>query len=215
MAKRLHAMGHKRYKRGFEVTLHEDLIYQPLKWMKPRIIFVNSMSDLFHEKIPFSFIEKVFDSMAQCPQHIYQVLTKRSERLLELAPRLNWKENIWMGVSIEDENVKHRLDHLRQVPAFIRFFSCEPLLGPLDHLNLDKIHWVIVGGESGPKARPMNPLCVESILHQCQEQNVRFFFKQWGGVRKKRVGRILNGKIYSELPQRAYNHQSAHLFFAE
>ena len=213
MAKRLHAMGHKRYKRGFEVTLHEDLIYQPLKWMKPRIIFVNSMSDLFHEKIPFSFIEKVFDSMAQCPQHIYQVLTKRSERLLELAPRLNWKENIWMGVSIEDENVKHRLEHLRQVPAFIRFLSCEPLLGPLDQLNLDGIHWVIVGGESGPGARPMNPLWVESILSQCQEQNVRFFFKQWGGVWKKRAGRILNGKIYSELPQRAYNHQSAHLFF--
>ncbi|GAK60812.1 Gp37Gp68 family protein [Candidatus Vecturithrix granuli] len=213
MAIRLRAMGQERYKNGFEVTLHHDLIEEPFKWIKPRIIFVNSMSDLFHEDIPFEFIQQIFHTMAQCPQHIFQILTKRSERLRRLAHQLNWPENVWIGVSIENESTIHRLDDLKHVPAFIRFLSCEPLLGPLKNLALEGIHWVIVGGESGPGARPMRAEWVDSILWQCKQQNVEFFFKQWGGVQKKRTGRILHGKTYSALPRLAYKHRSANLLF--
>lgn len=213
MARRLQAMGQERYRNGFAVTLHKDLIEQPLKWIKPRIIFVNSMSDLFHEDIPFEFIQQIFHTMEKCPQHIFQILTKRSQRLYQLAHKLIWPENVWIGVTIENEITVNRLNDIKEVPAFIRFLSCEPLLGPLNSLSLEKIHWVIVGGESGPGARPMRPEWVESVLSQCKQQHVEFFFKQWGGVRKKQAGRILNGKIYSNLPQLAYKHRSANLLF--
>ncbi len=200
MANRLYAMGMDRYRNNFTVTLHEDLVELPAKWLKPRIVFVNSMSDLFHESVPLDFIQRVFDTMARCPQHVFQILTKRSERLNEVASSLPWPPNIWMGVSVENEKVIHRIADLSLVPAKIRFLSCEPLIGPLDNLLLDKIHWVIVGGESGPGARPMKPEWVDSILSQCQQHNVAFFFKQWGGVRKDLTGRILHGRTYDEMP---------------
>jgi protein gp37 len=213
MARRLEAMGQERYRNGFDVTLHHDLIEQPLKWMKPRMIFVNSMSDLFHEDIPLEFIQQIFYTIEQCPQHIFQILTKRSQRLYHLAHKLFWPENVWIGVSIENESTVSRLKDLQHVPAFIRFLSCEPLLGPLKNLSLEGIHWVIVGGESGPGARLMRPEWVESILHQCKQQHVEFFFKQWGGVRKKQTGRILHGKTYNSLPKLAYKHRSANSLF--
>lgn len=200
MAKRLQAMGLERYKNGFAVTLHEDLIDKPFEWIKPKIVFVNSMSDLFHEDVPLSFIQRVFETMVNCPQHTFQVLTKRSSRLLSLSEHLPWPNNVWIGVSVEDKNVVQRVHDLVQVPASIRFLSCEPLIGPLDKLPLSKIHWVIVGGESGPGARPMKTEWVESILQQCQKHDVAFFFKQWGGVRKKHTGRTLHGKTYDEMP---------------
>jgi protein gp37 len=200
MAQRLQAMGNARYQQGFAVTLHEDLIEEPLKWGRPRLVFVNSMSDLFHEEVPFAFIQRVFDTMRQAPQHVFQILTKRSARLLEMAHDLPWSENIWMGVSVEDAQVICRINHLQQVPAHIRFLSCEPLIGPLDALPLEGIHWVIVGGESGPGARPMQPAWVDSILLQCRNAGVPFFFKQWGGAQKKRKGRVLHGRTYNEFP---------------
>lgn len=200
MAKRLKAMGVERYKNEFAVTLHEDLIDRPRQWLKPRIVFVNSMSDLFHEDVPLDFIQRVFDTMHQCPHHTFQILTKRSSRLRQVAHLLPWPSNVWMGVSVEDKRVQHRICDLSQVPAHVRFLSCEPLIGPLDDLPLDEIHWVIVGGESGPGARPMKEEWVESIFGQCREHNVAFFFKQWGGVRKKRTGRLLHGQTYDELP---------------
>lgn len=200
MAHRLHSMGNSRYANKFSTTLHYDLIELPLKWKKPRIIFVNSMSDLFHEKVPFEFIRDVFETMRKTPQHKYQILTKRSIRLKELAPDLNWSENIWMGVSVENSDVISRIHDLKQVPAYVRFLSCEPLLGPLDSLPLKGIHWVIVGGESGPNARLMRKEWVESILDQCRDVNVPFFFKQWGGVRKDITGRELNNRTYDEMP---------------
>ena len=204
MAKRLQAMGQARYKNGFRVTLHDDLVDQPLTWRKPRVVFVNSMSDLFHEEIPLAFIQRIFTTMEQCPQHIFQILTKRSQRLRELSDRLLWPKNVWMGVSVENTSTLDRIYDLQQVPAAVRFLSCEPLLGPLDHLPLNDIHWVIVGGESGPGARPMQKKWVEAILRQCQEQDIPFFFKQWGGVWKKRQGRVLHGKFYNDLPKSAY-----------
>ncbi|MFN3428362.1 MAG: DUF5131 family protein [Candidatus Sericytochromatia bacterium] len=194
------AMGAARYVNGFEVTQHDDLVELPLKWKKPKVIFVNSMSDLFHERVSEDFIRRVFDTMVRCPQHVFQVLTKRSQRLLDLAPSLPWPENVWMGVSVEDEKVTARIDHLRKVPASVRFLSCEPLIGPLADLSLAGIHWVIVGGESGPRARPMQQEWVESILDQCRRERVAFFFKQWGGVRKDRTGRLLNGQTFDEMP---------------
>ena len=203
MAKRLKAMGVERYRNGFDVTLQEDLIKKPLSWVKPRIVFVNSMSDLFHEDIPLEFIQKVFDTMVKCPQHTFQILTKRSKRLLEIAEQLPWPNNVWMGVSVEDERVLDRISDLSEVPAKIRFLSCEPLIGPLYKLSLDEIHWVIVGGESGPGARPMRVEWVESILAQCRVHDTAFFFKQWGGVRKGRTGRTLHGRTYDELPNSA------------
>jgi protein gp37 len=200
MANRLHAMGMERYRNNFRVTLHDDLLTAPLHWVKPKIVFVNSMSDLFHETVPLEFIARMFETMVNCPQHIFQVLTKRSERLQEVAHSLPWMPNIWMGVSVENEKVIHRVCHLTEVPAHIRFLSCEPLIGPLNRLPLDKIHWVIVGGESGPGARPMKHEWVDSILAQCREHAVPFFFKQWGGVRKDRTGRLLHGQTYNEMP---------------
>jgi protein gp37 len=201
MAKRLHAMNNPRYKNGFNVTLHHDLVDLPTKWKKPKRIFVNSMSDLFHRDIPLEFIREVFETMQSAHWHTFQVLTKRSDRLLELSEYLPWPPNVWQGVSVEDERVVHRIDDLRQVPAQTRFLSIEPLIGPLNNLNLEGIHWVIVGGESGNGARPMKEEWVRRIKDQCKEQNVAFFFKQWGGVRKHITGRLLDGRTWDEYPE--------------
>jgi protein gp37 len=200
MAKRLRAMGAVRYKNGFEPTLHEDLVDLPKRWKKPRIIFVNSMSDLFQEDVPDDFIGRVFATMRACPQHTFQILTKRSERLKRLSKTLLWTDNIWMGVSVEDARVMGRITDLTLVPAHIRFLSCEPLIGPLENIPLKDIHWVIVGGESGPGSRPMRREWVESIHRQCRSNDVPFFFKQWGGVRKDMTGRELYGRTYDEMP---------------
>jgi protein gp37 len=200
MAKRLHAMGTDRYRNGFAPTLHEDLIDLPRRWKKPRVIFVNSMSDLFQEEVPDDFIRRVFDTMLDCPQHTFQILTKRGGRLRELGPSLKWPKNVWMGVSVENDQVIDRIRDLASVPARVRFLSCEPLIGPLKRLPLRNIHWVIVGGESGPGARLMNPEWVESIHQQCARVGVAFFFKQWGGVRKDMTGRQLHGRTYDEMP---------------
>ena len=202
MAKRLHAMGNDRYRNGFRVTLHHDLVELPYRWREPRLVFVNSMSDLFQEAVPLSFIQKVFQTMARCPQHTFQILTKRSERLRELAHQLQWPDNVWMGVSVENAEVMSRIDDLAKVPAAVRFLSLEPLIGPLEDLRLDEISWVIVGGESGPRARSIQRDWVESILHQCRSADVPFFFKQWGGVRKDLTGRKLRGRTYNEMPKR-------------
>jgi len=202
MAKRLHAMGMARYSNGFAVTMHEDLIELPKKWRQPRLVFVNSMSDLFHPDVPIEFIQRVFAVMAECPRHTFQVLTKRGERLAELAPRLHWASNIWMGVSVEDANVVHRVRDLQRVPAAVRFLSVEPLIGAVGELPLDGIHWVIVGGESGPRSRPMRQEWVEDIQRQCDVANAHFFFKQWGGTRKDLTGRELNGITYNAMPPR-------------
>jgi len=200
MAKRLKAMGSKRYENAFRVTLHEDLLDLPRRMRRPRVIFVNSMSDLFHEKVPFEFIRDVFRTMVACPQHTFQVLTKRSGRLRDLGSSLPWPANVWMGVSVEDVRVLHRIDDLFAVPARVRFLSCEPLIGPLDELPLRGISWVIVGGESGPGARSMRKCWVESIRRQCCDADIPFFFKQWGGVRKHLTGRTLNGRLYDAMP---------------
>jgi len=201
LALRLQRMGNARYRNGFNVTLHPDLLDLPKRWREPRLLFVNSMSDLFHEAVPLEFIRRVFATMRACPQHTFQVLTKRSARLRKLAGQLDWPPNVWMGVSVEDARVLHRVADLRTVPAAVRFLSCEPLIGPLDDLPLEGIHWVIVGGESGPGARPMKIEWVRSILRQCRKANVPFFFKQWGGVRKNLTGRLLEGRTYDEMPQ--------------
>ncbi len=200
MAKRLQAMGVKRYENAFAVTLHNDLLELPFKWKQPRMIFVNSMSDLFHEEVPREFITRVFEIMNQCPQHVFQVLTKRSKRLAELKHDFYWSENIWMGVSVENSATGHRITDLRTVPAAVRFLSCEPLLGLIPNLPLDGINWVIVGGESGPNARVMEREWVETIYQQCRCAKVPFFFKQWGGTRKKQTGRILHNRTYDEMP---------------
>ena len=200
MSHRLQAMGIEKYKDGFELRIHEDALHIPYSWNKPKIVFVNSMSDLFHKDVPLSFIQKVFEVMNNTPQHTYQVLTKRAERLFELHHHLNWTQNIWMGVSVEDSRVTERIDFLRQTNAKTKFLSCEPLIGPLMNLNLDGIHWAIVGGESGRKARPMQEWWVWDIRQQCAEQGVAFFFKQWGGTNKKKAGRLLNGRTYDEMP---------------
>jgi protein gp37 len=201
MAKRLHAMGNDRYRNGFKVTLHQDLVQLPYRWREPRLVFVNSMSDLFQATVPLSFIQTVFETMASCSQHTFQILTKRSERLLELAHQLPWPNNIWTGVSVENAEVISRIRDLARVPAAVRFLSLEPLIGPLEDLPLDGISWVIVGGESGPRARPMERKWVESILRQCRSADVPFFFKQWGGVRKDLTGRKLRGRTYNEMPK--------------
>jgi protein gp37 len=200
MAKRLQAMGNANYINGFDITLHENMLSRPLNWKKPRLIFVNSMSDLFHEKIPFLFIKSVFDVMKQAKWHIFQVLTKRSDRLLALASKLEWPQNVWVGVTVESQEYMFRIDQLRNIPSSVRFLSCEPLLSTMNKLSLTNIDWVIVGGESGLGARPINAEWVESIQQQCTIASVPFFFKQWGGVNKKRSGRLLNGKKYSEMP---------------
>ena len=200
MAKRLKLMGSERYKNEFELTLHKDVIEEPLGWKKPRTIFVNSMSDLFHEKIPLEFIQKVFSVMVRAEWHTFQILTKRSERLEELSGYLPWSKNIWMGVSVENQNYTYRISNLRKVPSAVRFLSIEPLIGKITKLDLRGIDWVIVGGESGPKARYMDPEWVRIIRNKCNEQNVPFFFKQWGGVNKKKTGRVLDRRTWSEMP---------------
>ena len=209
MAERLQAMGQKNYRNGFELTLQPQAVELPLRWKKPQRIFVNSMSDLFHKDVPVDFISQVFDTMGRADWHQYQVLTKRSERLLELSPILPWKPHIWMGVSVESAKYTFRIDQLRQSGAHIKFLSLEPLLGALPDLNLTGMDWVIVGGESGPGARPMNPAWVKDIRDQCRAAKVAFFFKQWGGVNKKRTGRELDGKTYDNMPTRG---QAASLF---
>jgi len=201
MAKRLQAMGVEKYKDAFKVRTHEDALNIPYGWKSPKIVFVNSMSDLFHPEIPLEFIQKVFKVMNENPQHVFQVLTKRSDRLLELHKQLHWSHNIWMGVSVEDERVVHRINDLRKTNARVKFLSCEPLIGPLPNMNLKKIDWVIVGGESGRKPRPMDADWVLDIQDQCEQKNVKFFFKQWGGTNKKKAGRTLNGQVYSEMPE--------------
>ena len=201
MSKRLQAMGVDKYKDNFEVRTHESELTTPFKWKKSKIVFVNSMSDLFHKDVPLEFIKKVFKTMKKNPQHVFQVLTKRSERLLELDSELDWSHNIWMGVSVEDQRVENRIDHLRQTNARTKFLSLEPLIGPLPNLNLRNIDWVIVGGESGHNPRPMNPDWVLDIQEQCEQNDVAFFFKQWGGKNKKKAGRILNGRTYDEMPE--------------
>lgn len=203
LAARLQAMGSARYRRGFRVTLHEDVLDLPRSWRAPRRIFVNSMSDLFHPDVPLSFIRRVFKTMADCPQHTFQILTKRSDRLRTLEGKLPWAENIWMGVSVEDSRVLYRVDDLRAAAATVRFLSCEPLIGSLAGIDLTGIHWVIVGGESGPNARPMNIQWVREIFRACRREKVPFFFKQWGGVRKHTTGRSLGGRTYDEMPQAA------------
>lgn len=202
MAKRLQLMGVPRYKNGFKTTLHTDVLALPKTWKKPRLIFVNSMSDLFHKDVPEDYILSVFATMNACPQHTFQVLTKRSSRLAAISSKLNWSGNIWMGVSVEDARVVHRIDDLRAVPAAVRFLSLEPLIGSVGQLNLNAIHWAIVGGESGPRARNMEIEWVESIFEQCRAASVPFFFKQWGGVRKDLTGRLLHNRTYNEMPTR-------------
>ncbi len=200
MAKRLLAMGLKKYKDGFAVRTHNDAVHIPYSWKGSKIVFVNSMSDLFHPEVPLEFIKRVFIVMNKTPQHTYQILTKRAERLLELHEHLEWTNNIWMGVSVEDSRVVNRIDFLRKVNAKTKFLSCEPLIGPLNNMNLASIDWVIVGGESGKKARPIHESWVWDIRQQCQEEGVAFFFKQWGGKNKKRSGRVLGGRTYDEMP---------------
>ena len=205
MAKRLKMMGQPNYVNGFEVTTHEHVLDYPLRWKKPRTIFVNSMSDLFHVQVSESYIFKVFNIMEKAHWHQFQILTKRSRRLKEMAPLLNWPENIWLGVSVENESTQYRIDELRDIPASIRFLSLEPLLGPISSINLKNIDWVIVGGESGPKSRLMKEEWVVKIKDQCIEQNVPFFFKQWGGTNKKKNGRLLENRTWDEMPFKLNN----------
>lgn len=200
MAKRLKVMGSPNYADGFKLKTLEHVLELPLSWKKPQTIFVNSMSDLFHKNVPLEFIQKVFDVMNRAHWHTFQVLTKRSERLFQLDKHLKWAPNIWMGVSVENENYIKRIDHLRCTNAHLKFLSLERLIGPINRLNLKNIDWVIVGGESGPGARPMLEDWVVDIKEDCQYQNVPFFFKQWGGVNKKKAGRILQGKTWDEMP---------------
>jgi protein gp37 len=200
---RLQLMGNERYQNGFRLTLHKDVVDLPRSWRSGRMIFVNSMSDLFHRDVPLEFIERVFQTMRECPQHVFQILTKRSERLQKLATQIDWPSNVWIGVSVENAAVLSRVDDLRIVPAAVRFLSCEPLIGSLAGIDLRGIHWVIVGGESGPHARTMNIQWVREIFRECRKQKVPFFFKQWGGVRKDLTGRLLGGRTYDEMPERA------------
>lgn len=200
-AERFRGVPDHPFEQGFDLRLVPEALQLPLKWKRGRFVFVNSMSDLFHEDIPVDYIQRVFDVMRAASQHQFQVLTKRADRLAELASNLQFAPNIWMGVSVENATYAKRIDSLRQVPAHIRFLSVEPLLGPIDHLPLDGIHWVIVGGESGHRARPMAPEWVRSIRDQCRSAKVPFFFKQWGGVFKSRTGRELDGRTWDEMPK--------------
>jgi protein gp37 len=202
MAARLQAMGQNNYRNGFAVTCHPQMLDMPKRWKKPRLIFVNSMGDLFHEQVPMEFVQQCFAVMSDTPQHTYQLLTKRSERLAELADALVWSTNLWMGVTVESQAEVKRIADLRRVPAAIRFLSIEPLLGPIKELDLSGIHWVIVGGESGPNARPMKEEWVMAIRDRCLQKSVPFFFKQWGGVRKKATGRMLEGRTWDAMPER-------------
>lgn len=216
MAGRLQAMGLDKYRNGFELTLQPQDLELPLRWKKPQTIFVNSMSDLFHIDVPLSYIQEVFKVMRQAYWHRFQVLTKRAERLQELAPKIDWPENVWMGVSVESQKYVERINRLRVTGANVRFLSLEPLLGPLPSLNLDGIDWVIVGGESGPGARPINSAWVTDIRDQCLRAGVPFFFKQWGGVRKNAAGRELEGRTWSQMPVRktSPHHRAPRFHFA-
>lgn len=200
MAKRLQGMGQPNYVNGFKLTIHENALAKPLEWKKPQIIFVNSMSDLFHKEVPIEFILKMFEVMRRAHWHTFQVLTKRAERLEEVSQRIEWPDNVLMGVSVENSDYTYRIDHLRRTGAKIKFLSLEPLLGPLPNLRLDGIQWAIIGGESGPGARPLDPAWVVDIRDQCLHAKVPFFFKQWGGINKKKAGRLLDGKTWDEIP---------------
>jgi protein gp37 len=215
MAERLQAMGQVNYKNGFDLTLQPRMLDLPLSWKKPQAIFVNSMSDLFHKDVPLAYIQRVFEVMRLAHWHRFQVLSKRADRVAELSAHIDWPANVWMGVSVEHEKYLNRIDHLRSTGAHVRFLSLEPLLGPLHSMDLSGIHWAIVGGESGPGARPMNPDWVTDIRDQCQAANVPFFFKQWGGVNKKKAGRILDGQTYDEMPEaRPIGHRRSLELFA-
>jgi protein gp37 len=203
LALRLRAMGNPRYRHGFSVTLHQDLLDLPLKWRRSRRIFVNSMSDLFHEAVPDDFINQVFDVMKRAHWHVFQVLTKRAERLAQLAPALPWPPNVWQGVSVESTQYTVRVHELAKVPAAVRFLSVEPLLGQISDLPLTGIHWVIVGGESGPAYRPVQASWVRDIRKQCVRASVPFFFKQWGGRTPKAGGRLLDGREWNQLPRQS------------
>jgi protein gp37 len=201
MANRLKAMGMTKYKNGFSLTLHPKSLNEPYSWKKPRMVFVNSMSDLFHEDIDFNYIRKIFEVMNDNPKHIFQVLTKRGNMLEKYHSKLLWTPNIWMGVTVESKDHIERIRQLIKTNATVKFLSCEPLLSALGKLPLTKIDWVIVGGESGPKARLMKKEWIEKIQHQCTIAKVPFFFKQWGGINKKASGRVLNGETFSEMPK--------------
>lgn len=201
MAKRLRGMGQPRYRNGFGLTLQPDLVEEPLSWKRPRLVFVNSMSDLFHDDVPLGFIRQVFDTMSRAHWHVFQILTKRAERLSQLSDELTWPANVWMGVSVESQAYAWRIGHLCKVPAAVRFLSIEPLLAPIGDLPLQSIDWVIVGGESGPGARPLDPMWVRAIRDRCARNEVPFFFKQWGGVWKKRTGRVLDGRTWDDMPR--------------
>lgn len=203
MARRLKAMGQPNYRNGFQLTVHPHMLDRPLRWKKPQMIFVNSMSDLFHQEVPLDFIQQVFDVMRQASRHTFQVLTKRAERLAALDAELDWPPNVWMGVSVETEDYTERIDCLRQTRANVRFLSLEPLLGPLPNLDLHEIDWVIVGGESGPGARPMDRAWVTDLRDQSLAAHIPFFFKQWGGTRKKKAGRLLEGRQWNQMPRPA------------
>ncbi len=200
MALRLQAMGQPNYVNGFQLTLHPHMLDRPLGWKKPQMVFVNSMSDLFHEDVPAAFIQQVFAVMREASWHTFQVLTKRAERLAQLDAELDWPGNVWMGVTVEHWDVVDRIDWLRQTRAAVKFLSLEPLLGPLPDLNLAGVDWVIVGGESGPGARPMAKAWVEDLRDQCLAAQIPFFFKQWGGTRKKKAGRLLEGRLWNQMP---------------
>lgn len=204
MSKRLKAMGVEKYDNGFDLAIHEHELLTPYSWKKSRMVFVNSMSDLFHKDVPVEFIQKVFRVMKENPQHVFQILTKRPDVLLYYDKEgfLEWTHNIWMGVSVESEKVIKRIDLLQQTQARVKFLSCEPLIGPLPKLNLKGIDWVIVGGESGRTPRPMNKEWVMNIKDQCKNKDVAFFFKQWGGTNKKKTGNLLDGKKYLEMPEK-------------
>ncbi|KAA3657913.1 MAG: phage Gp37/Gp68 family protein [Calditrichaeota bacterium] len=201
MSKRLHAMGVEKYKDGFKVRMHSDVLKAPYRWKKPKLVFVNSMSDLFHNNVPLEFIQRVFQVMHENPQHVFQILTKRADRLLVLDANLKWTHNIWMGVSVENDSLKNRIELLRKTKARIKFISFEPLIGPVNNLDLNEIDWVIVGGESGRDSRPLNSEWVTDIQRECTRFGSAFFFKQWGGRNKKANGRILNGRTYDEMPE--------------
>lgn len=201
MAMGLHAIGQANYKNGFRVTCHKHMLNLPLRWKKPHLIFVNSMGDLFHDEVPFSYIEEVFEVMNKAHWHCFQLLTKRAERLAEVADKLNWSHNIWAGVTVENQKNTFRIDLLRKTKAVVKFLSVEPLLGPIHPLDLRGIDWVIVGGESGPKARPMDREWVRDIRDQCLKAKVCFYFKQWGGVNKNSAGCLLDGKTWDQMPE--------------
>jgi protein gp37 len=202
MARRLQAMGQGKYKNGFQLTLHPEVLDDPYNWKKPRMIFVNSMGDLFHKDVPVDFIQKVFNVIHNNPHHVFQVLTKRSDilRYYDSEGWLDWPHNLWMGVTVENKEVVKRIDHLRVTGAHVKFLSCEPLLGPLENMNLQGIDWVIVGGESGRTPRPIKQEWVLNIKDQCKNAGVAFYFKQWGGTNKRKAGKMLEGKVYIEIP---------------